>query len=198
MKKISSISLELYCGYFALLHASLRLSSSWGSLDLSNFFTKYRGFSKILVRTNFFEKFFYQNILNNFVLFKLSYILLPLTIESCSPNEQIHPAATRLAPYRFLESGRPDQVSAGAHFSLASITELDGCSLLSKMARSFGAKIRIFVKTKTQKLILRIFQAMIHTCTFTHLVVPIRWPLSPISRKNVDVSKKLNGDKFSK
>ena len=55
------ISKGLYYGYFALLHASLRLSSSAGSLDLSNFWPKWpknRSFSKILARKNNFEKIF--------------------------------------------------------------------------------------------------------------------------------------------
>ena len=53
----SPISKGLYCGHFALLHAFLRLLSSAGSLDLSNFWPKQaknRGFSNILGRNKFF------------------------------------------------------------------------------------------------------------------------------------------------
>ena len=68
----SLFSKGLYCSHFALLHAFLRLSSSSGSLNLSNFWPKWpkiKGFLKIQVKNVFFEKnfffenFFYQNIL---------------------------------------------------------------------------------------------------------------------------------------
>ena len=55
----SPISKGLYCGHFAPLHASLRLLSTAGSLDLSNFWPKMAkniGFSKIWGRKNFFSK----------------------------------------------------------------------------------------------------------------------------------------------
>ena len=89
----------MYCGYFALLHASLRLLSSAGSLDLSNFWPKMaknRGFSKILGRKKFFSKKIFAPSFDTFYCgsFEPSHSYVPLLISSCSPNEQVYPISS--------------------------------------------------------------------------------------------------------
>ena len=81
----------MYCGHFALLHASLRLLSSAGSLHLSNFWPKMaknRGFLKILGQKNFFVPSFRTFYCGSF---EPSYSYAPLPIEACSPDELAAP-----------------------------------------------------------------------------------------------------------
>ena len=113
----SPILYELYCSQFVLLYTFLRLLSSAGSLNLSNFFTKNRGFSKLFGRKKIQKTFFTQML--ELILWFLSYH----THLYLDPSRRAHQMSKSLppqplAPYRFLESGRPDQVSAGAHFSM--------------------------------------------------------------------------------
>ena len=107
-KNFSSISKGLYCGHFAPLHSSLRLLSSAGSLDLSNFWPKMaknRVFSKILGPKKCFWNFFYQNFGNTFCgIFKPSYIHVSLPISARSSNELIAPLGFSTSP--LVESGR--------------------------------------------------------------------------------------------
>ena len=81
---------------------------------------KNRGFSKILDRKVYFSKKKFARSFRALYCgsFEPSYSYVALPVEACLPDEQSGPTPA-LAPYRLLESGRPDQVSAGAHFSLA-------------------------------------------------------------------------------
>ena len=108
LKFFSPISKGLYCGHFAPLHASLRLSSTAGSLDLSNFWPKMaknRGFSKILGRKNFFSKKIFVPSFSTFYCgsFEPSYLYVPLPIEAGSPNELTAPPAAAAETPPFLE-----------------------------------------------------------------------------------------------
>ena len=99
LKFFSLISKGFYCSHFSPLHASLRLSSTAGSLDLSNFWpkmSKNRGFSKILSRKKFFSKKFFVPSFSTFYCgsFEPSYLYVPLPIEAGSSNELIHTTRT--------------------------------------------------------------------------------------------------------